>query len=103
MALRRECAMALEVEPSPTELSEEVSRDVRKIVARWTQLLDRSGGPFLLGHWSIADAFFAPVATRFRTYAIDLAAHGDTGPAAAYAERLLATPDFLEWERAARA
>jgi glutathione S-transferase len=103
MALRRECAMALDVEPSPAELTEEVSRDVRKIVARWNQLLARSGGPFLLGDWSIADAFFAPVATRFRTYGIDLAAHGDTGPAAAYAERLLATPEFLEWERAARA
>jgi len=103
MALRRECAMALDVEPSPTELSEEVSKDVRKIVARWNQLLDRSGGPFLLGDWSIADAFFAPVATRFRTYGIDLAAHGDTGLAAAYADRLLAMPDFLEWERLARA
>ena len=102
MALRRECAMALDIDPAPTPLSDEVSNDVRKIVARWNQILKRSGGPFLLGDWSIADAFYTPVATRFRTYGVDLAAHGDTGPAAGYAARLLATPEFLEWEQAAR-
>jgi glutathione S-transferase len=43
------------------------------------------------------------VATRFRTYAVDLAAHGDDGAAAAYAERLLATPEFRAWEAEALA
>jgi len=99
-ALRRECAMDLKlrtvIEPSP-----EVSRDVRRIVQLWSQALERSGGPFLFGHWTIADAFYAPVATRFRTYGIDLAAHGDSGAAQEYADALLATPEFLEWEAAA--
>jgi glutathione S-transferase len=103
MALRRECAMALDVDPAPTPLSDEVSNDVRKIVTRWNQPLARSGGPFLLGDWSIADAFYTPVATRFRTYGVHLSDYGDTGAAGAYAERLLETPEYLEWERGALA
>jgi glutathione S-transferase len=101
-ALRSECPMALET-PAPIEVSEAVGKNVRTIVERWNQLLAKSGGPFLLGDWSIADAFYAPVATRFRTYGIKPADYGDTGTAQAYAERLLATPEFLEWERASRA
>lgn len=101
-ALRSECAMALDEAPRKLDISEAVQKNVRTIVERWNQLLARSGGPFLLGDWSIADAFYTPVATRFRTYGIDLADYGDTGPAQAYADRLLATPEFLEWERAAR-
>ena len=63
-----------------------------------------AGEAYLFGAWSIADAFFTPVATRFRHYQIDLAAHGDDdGVAAAYVQTLLAQPDFLEWERTALA
>lgn len=101
-ALRSECPMALETRTT-MEVSEAVQKNVRTIVERWTQLLTRSGGPFLLGEWSIADAFYTPVATRFRTYGISLVDHGDTGPAAEYLDRLLATPEFLDWERAALA
>ena len=101
-ALRRECSMDLKlrtvIAPSP-----EVSKDVRRIVQLWSQALERSGGPFLFGHWTIADAFYTPVATRFRTYGIDLTAHGDAGAAQAYADALLGTPEFLEWEAAALA
>ncbi len=93
-ALRGECPMALDAAPSKLDLSEATQKDVRKIVERWSQLLQRSGGPFLLGDWSIADAFFTPVASRFRTYGVDL-----SGEAKVYAERLLQTPEFLAWER----
>ncbi len=101
-ALRGECPMALDEAPRALEISEATQKNVRTIVERWNQLLTRSGGPFLLGDWSIADAFYTPVATRFRTYEIKLADYGDAGPAQAYADRLLATPEFLEWERAAK-
>jgi glutathione S-transferase len=101
-SLRGECPMALDEAPRKLDVSEATQRDVRKIVERWSQLLKRSGGPFLLGEWSIADAFYTPVATRFRTYEIHLSDYGDTGAAGAYAERLLETPEFLEWERAAK-
>jgi glutathione S-transferase len=102
-SLRGECPMALEEAPRRQDLSEATQKDVRKIVERWNLLLKRSGGPFLLGEWSIADAFYTPVATRFRTYGVNLADYDDAGAAGAYCERLLQTPEFLEWERAALA
>ena len=96
--LRKECPMDLGV-VTTAEISEDTAKNVRRIVELWNGLLDRFGGPYLLGEWSIADAFYTPVATRIRTYSIDLTAHGDDGRCAAYAERLLQTPEFLEWER----
>lgn len=103
LSLRGECPMALEAAPHKLDLSEATQKDVRKIVERWNQLLKRSGGPFLLGEWSIADAFYTPVATRFRTYGVHLSDYGDAGAAGTYCERLLETPEFLAWERDALA
>jgi glutathione S-transferase len=96
-SLRGECPMDLGL-IKKADLSEATQKDVRKITERWNQLLKRSGGPFLLGEWSIADAFYTPVATRFRTYGVHLSDYGDTGAAGAYCERLLETPEFLAWE-----
>lgn len=102
--LRRECPMALDEAPRALDLPDEVKADVRRIVGLTRDLLGRFGGPFLLGGWSIADAFYTPVATRFRTYQVDLASLGDAdGVAGAYYARLLATPEFLAWEAAAKA
>ena len=56
---------------------------------------------FLFGAWTIADAFYTPVATRFRSYGVHLSDYGDAGEAGTYAEALLAVPEFLEWERGA--
>lgn len=102
-SLRGECPMALEAEPKPVELSPATGKDIRRIVALWREMLDRWGGPFLAGGWSIADAFYTPVATRFRTYGVKPTDYGDDGTAGAYAERLLETPEFLAWERDALA
>ena len=101
-SLRGECPMdlALRVE---ADVSPATAKDIRRIVGLWSGLLDRFGGPFLTGEWSIADAFFTPVATRFRTYGLRLTDFGDQGVAGAYGARLLATPEFLEWETAALA
>ncbi len=101
-SLRGECPMDLSVR-TRAELVEATAVDVRRIIELWTDLLKRSGGPFLLGEWSIADAFFTPVATRFRSYGVRLSDYGDTGAAGAFSERLLETPEFLEWEKAALA
>lgn len=74
--------------------------DIRRLIGLWSEMRARFGasGPWLFGDWSIADAFFAPVATRFRHYGIDLEALGDDGTASAYATTLLSDPFFLEWE-----
>ena len=103
-SLRGECPMDLALR-SKVDLSEATENDIRRIVHLWTELRGRyaADGPFLLGAWSIADAFYAPVATRFRSYGVRLSDYGDTGAAGAYCETLLETPDYLEWEKAALA
>ena len=77
----------------------EVEDDIRRIVAIWLECRRRYGtdGAFLFGDFSAADAMFAPVATRLRSYGIDLAALGDDGLAARYAQTLLALPQMAEW------
>jgi len=101
-SLRGECPMDISAEPKATELSEATQANVRRIVGLWNEMLARFGGPFLAGEWSIADAFYTPVATRFRTYGVTLSDYGDAGAAEAYCARLLATPEFLAWEAESR-
>jgi glutathione S-transferase len=103
-SLRGECPMDLGLRTT-LELTPATAADVRRIVQLWSDLRGRFGGagPFLLGGWSIADAFYLPVATRFRSYGVRLSDYGDLGAAGAYCETLLETPEFLEWERAALA
>ncbi|MEN6542361.1 glutathione S-transferase family protein [Parvibaculum sp.] len=80
----------------------------RRIADIWRTLRSRYGRQakvddgFLFGHFTIADAMYVPVATRFRTYGVDLAKLGDDGLAKTYMDRLLALPAFLEWEEGAR-
>ena len=103
-ALRTECGMGPDhtmvgTDRSPPPTGPAVERDLRRIVSLWTAMRRRFGaeGAYLFGDWSVPDAFFTPVAARFRHYQIDLAAHGDDGTAAAYRDALLAQPDFLQW------
>jgi glutathione S-transferase len=80
----------------PRALREDVKRDVDRIAAVWGSLAARFGGagPYLFGASpTIADAFFTPVATRFRTYAVSLAPEPQR-----YADALLANDAFREWE-----
>jgi glutathione S-transferase len=93
--------MDLTAEPHAPELSEATGKDVRRIVALWSDLLGRFGGPWLGGaEWGIADAFFTPTATRFRTYGVKLSDYGDAGAAGAYVQRLLERPEFRAWQAA---
>ena len=48
----------------------DVAADLRRIDAMWTEALAQSGGPFLFGAFSVVDAYFAPVCSRIRTYAL---------------------------------
>jgi glutathione S-transferase len=98
-SLRGECPMDLAAAPRAVELSEATHKDIRRIVALWSDLLGRFGGPWLGGgEWGIADAMFTPVATRFRTYGVSLSDFGDAGAAGAYGERLLQRPELKAWE-----
>ena len=101
-SLRGEAPMDLKLRETRT-LSEATHTDIRRVVELWSSLRERfgAGGPFLLGGWSIADAFFTPVATRFRSYGVKLSDFGDPGAAGSYAEVLLETPEFKAWEAGA--
>ena len=75
-----------------------VAADIARIDQIWQDCRRRFGvgGPFLFGEPSAADAMYAPVATRFRTYGVAL-----EPLAQAYADAVLAWPAFLEWQTAA--
>ncbi len=75
-----------------------VRADVDRLVAMWSELLAQHGGPLLFGGFSIADAYYAPVCMRLKTYALPVPA-----PIAAYVERVAALPGVAAWIREARA
>ena len=102
-SIRGECPMDLSAEPVRADLTEATARELRRIAELWSDLRGRfeADGPYLLGAWSIADAFFTPVATRLRTYGVRLTDFGDRGAAGAYCEALLEDPAFKAWEAAA--
>jgi glutathione S-transferase len=71
--------------------------DIERITAIWRDCLKTYGGPFLFGERSMADAMYAPVATRFQTYDVKL-----DKVCAAYCARILAMPEMVEWISAAK-
>jgi len=78
------------------EPTDEALRDIRRIEEIWTQCRQAygSGGPFLFGSFSIADAMFAPVVSRFTTYDIPL-----NDIARAYADAIWQWPDMVLWQQ----
>jgi glutathione S-transferase len=70
----------------------EAMADAARIQHIWDAALSASGGPFLFGHFTVADAMFAPVTTRFTTYGVPLSAK-----LAAYVDAVAALPSFKQW------
>ena len=103
-ALREHCPMKLLAREPKDELIDPVQVNIRRIVEIWLECRKRFGGsgPFLFSHFTIADAMYAPVASRFRTYVPDLAPFGDDGTAAAYIDAIFALPGMAEWSEGAR-
>ena len=103
--LREHCPMDLLARTPMASLPETVAQNVRRVVELWTLSRRRFGGAgdFLFGAFSAADAMYAPVASRFRTYLPDLAPYGDDGAAQAYVEAVFALPGMAKWEEGARA
>jgi glutathione S-transferase len=96
-ALRNECGMNLHRPAGAIALSDEARANIARIEQIWLECRARHGasGPFLFGAFGGADAMFAPVVHRFRTYAIPVAAE-----AKAYMETMLSLPAFQEWTKA---
>lgn len=99
-ALRRELPMNCRARGRRVDGSPELARDVARVAALWREARMRfgAGGPWLYGRWSLADAFFAPVASRFQTYGVAL-----EGPEAGYLATALADPDLQSWMAGAEA
>jgi glutathione S-transferase len=96
-ALRAACPMNIEASlPDIGQLvwrdKPAVRADVARLSAMWGQLLTTHGGPMLFGEFSIADAYFAPVCMRLKTYALPL-----TADIAAYVVRVCALPGVKAW------
>jgi len=98
--LRRALSMDIAARLPTPALDDQVQADIARIIAIWTSALDvhEGQGGFLFGAFSLADAFFAPVVTRFETYGIHLPAI-----AQAYGQRVLALAPMREWVAAAKA
>jgi len=99
-ALRNECGMNLHRPVGAKPLSESAKADIARVQQIWSDCRARYGraGPYLFGAFSAADAMYAPVVHRFRTYAIDVA------PAVRdYMAAMNALPAFAEWTSAALA
>jgi glutathione S-transferase len=96
MALRNECGMNLHRPVRAVTLSADARANIARVQEIWQECRDRYGasGPFLFGRFGAADAMFAPVVHRFRTYAIDV-----TPQVRAYMETMMALPAFQEWTR----
>ena len=80
--------------------SPDVDEDIARIIAIWNDCRTRfgEGGPYLFGHFTLADAAFAPVCFRCKTYGLEV-----NGAAGDYLATMLANEHMQEWEAAARA
>ena len=96
MALRNECGMNLHRPVGAIALSDDARANIARVQQIWTECRERYGklGPFLLGSFGGADAMFAPVVHRFRSYAIEV-----TPPVQTYMDAMMALPAFQEWTR----
>jgi glutathione S-transferase len=99
-ALRNECGMNLHRPVRAVALSTDARANIARVEQIWTECRERYGkfGPFLFGAFGGADAMFAPVVHRFRTFAIAVVPE-----AQAYMDTMMALPAFQEWTSAALA
>ena len=91
-ALRNHAPMNLRAShPGKVDL-DAVRKDLHRVETLWGDLLARSDGPYLFGAFSAADAMFAPLATRLRTYELPV-----SDVAQCYVEAIYALPAFQDW------
>ena len=97
MALRKQCPMNMRRTPDNYRWNEEGERDIARIQALWRELKDAhgQGGPFLCGEFSIVDAMYAPVVSRFLSYGVPM-----DDNAQAFADAIQSLPAWQEWRDA---
>jgi glutathione S-transferase len=92
--LRTQCPCNMRKSAPHVQKTPAVLGDVARILEIWRECRAKfgKGGPYLFGHFTIADAFYAPVVSRFRTYAVDVDPNGR-----AYMETIEAHPAYRAW------
>ncbi len=98
LALRNECPQDVRSRTPGRPFSAALRADVTRVQQVWRECLERSGGPFLFGDFTIADAMYAPVALRFVTYEIEVDPKSQ-----GYVDTICALPAIREWIRGAEA
>jgi glutathione S-transferase len=94
-ALRSDCPMNLRTGWAGFGPSDAVLADLARVEALWARAFAAHGGPWLCGDYSLADVFYAPLATRVVTYGLPV-----SDMAAAYISRHLDHPAFARWRAA---
>jgi Glutathione S-transferase len=97
-ALRNACPMNIRRPRGRIALPDGVMDDVGRICDIWREMVSRSGGPFLFGAFSAADAMFAPVVNRFDIYELV-----DDRDVLRYMANVQSHPSWLRWKEAALA
>jgi len=98
VSLRQALPMNIKAHHPDFKIWSKAEADIARIKTIWRECLGRYGGPYLFGAITLADAMYAPVVSRFRTYDVKL-----EGPLAAYAGRIWSHPAVAEWREAALA
>ncbi|HEY0250852.1 MAG TPA: glutathione S-transferase family protein [Kofleriaceae bacterium] len=91
-ALRNEMSMDLAADLPHRGRTSESLADIVRVQEVWSTTLATSGGPYLFGAFTIADAMYAPVVTRFKTYGVELSPINQR-----YCDKMLAMPAMKQW------
>ena len=102
-ALRNELPMNCRRKPSSIKLTEAVQQDISRVIQIWlnclslhNESLGEDNNQFLFGEFSIADAYFMPVVSRFNSYAIEVPQQVKQ-----YINKMLSLPAYQQWKKAA--
>lgn len=91
-ALRSQCLMNMRRTPAPIPMNDALTKDVRRVEQIWDDCLQASGGPFLFGAFTNADAMYAPVVNRFEIFQLS-----QTDTTTRYSGTIKTLPAWTEW------
>jgi glutathione S-transferase len=92
-SLRSQLSMDINLRMNINHLNSSTVEDIKRIIHIWDQSIQNNGGPYLFGHFTIADAFFAPVVMRFNSYGIKV----ENKNAIAYMQTIRSNKYMKEW------
>ena len=98
MHLRNECPMNMNRKIETLDISNPARADVKRIENIWDECLQKSGGPFLFGDFTNADAMYAPIVNRLQIYKLS-----NNQSVKQYSAAMMETKPWQQWQEAGRA